>query len=246
MNATGEQDLQKRLDQAEQALERSERRATASQYSGAIMHEVNNPLEAINNLVFLTQLQTDNPAQVIKNMQIIELQLDAIGRLTRRSLNYYREQDEAKEFDLVEIVESSLKLHDEKIVRHGVQVERRFSRPILVCVFGNEILQVLSNLVLNALAAMPREQGRLIIRVDANSRSNFITVSDNGHGIPDGLIKELFRPYVTGKSSGTGLGLWLSQRIIVRHQGTLRFRTSQHPDRCGTSFRISLPLRHAA
>jgi signal transduction histidine kinase len=241
MQDTGPKTVEERLAQAEQALERSERLAVASRYAGAIVHEVNNPLEAITNLVYLTKAQKDDPNQVYENMLIIEEQLRTLGRVTNQALTFHREQAEAKDFNLVEIAESALKLHADKLIRHGITVERRFLGPAIARVYGSEILQVVSNLILNAVEALPRGQGRLCVRVGRHSQSVHITISDNGPGIPERFAARLFEPYVTSKISGTGLGLWLSKRIVSKHRGTLRFRTSQKAHRRGTAFRISLP-----
>jgi signal transduction histidine kinase len=241
MEKANEQTLQERLNQAERALERSERLALANRYAGAIMHEVNNPLEAITNLVYLTKIQKGDPKQVFENMLVIEGQLETLGRVTSQALTFHREQAEAKEFDLVDIAESALRLHADKLSRHQINIDRQFQGPARATVFGSEILQVLSNLILNAVDALPRDEGRISIRVKRSGQLVHILVSDNGEGIPDDFSSRLFEPYVTSKISGTGLGLWLSQRIISKHRGTLRFRTSQRKSRTGTSFRISLP-----
>jgi signal transduction histidine kinase len=239
-------EMQRRLEQAEQALERSERLAVASRYASAIMHEVNNPLEAMTNLVYLTKTQPENAHVVYQNMLTIEEQLAAIARVTKQALTFHREQKEAGDIDLVEIAESALKLHDDKLRRHGVTVNRDFRGPASTCGFGSEILQVLSNLILNAVDAVPRESGKVSICVEVRGELAHVTITDNGAGIPDEFAARLFEPYVTSKSSGTGLGLWLSKRIITKHNGTLDFRTSREEGQKGTSFDISLPVSKAA
>jgi signal transduction histidine kinase len=246
MKDVGYEVLLERLAQAERALERSERLAVASRYAGAIMHEVNNPLEAITNLVYLTKVQKDSPKQVLENMLIVEKQLETLGRVTSQALTFQREQKEAKDFDLIDIAESALKLHADKLTRHGVTVDRRLRGPALACVYSSEIFQVLSNLILNAIDSFPTREGRICLSIKAGSASVHVTISDNGPGIPDEFAIRLFEPYVTSKSSGTGLGLWLSKRIITKHGGTLRFRTSQKLHKSGTSFRITLPATKAA
>jgi signal transduction histidine kinase len=80
------------------------------------------------------------------------------------------------------------------------------------------------------------------VRPDKNRKVAHITISDNGHGIPPSVRKRLFEPYVTTKSSGTGVGMWLSKRIVDKHRGTIRFRSSHEPGKSGTTFRISLPI----
>jgi signal transduction histidine kinase len=231
--------LRLRLDQCEQALQRCEQLAVASRYAGAVMHEVNNPLAAIANLVFLTKLQAANRAQVLENMDVIETQLLTLGNVTRRVLAFHRDQGEATESDLIEIVESALKLHSERLLSSKVSLRRDFRGPAIVSVFGGEILQLISNLLLNALEALPSEQPKLCVRVQARPNAVHITVSDNGTGMPSHVRKTLFEPYVTTKQTGTGLGLWLSQRIVDKHRGRICVRTSQREGRRGTTFRLS-------
>jgi signal transduction histidine kinase len=246
MDDLDEQILRQRLDQAERALERSERLGVASRYAGAIIHEVNNPLEAITNLVYLTKIQRNDSQQVLENMLVIEQQLQTLGRVTNQALTFHREHAEAKEFDLVDIAESALKLHADKLSRQGIAVDRRFRGPAVATVYASEILQVVSNLILNAVDALPSKHGRLCVSVTARSQSVHITIADNGRGIPEPFASRLFEPYLTSKTSGTGLGLWLSKRIVTKHKGTLRFRTSQRDSKTGTAFRISLPSSIAA
>jgi C4-dicarboxylate-specific signal transduction histidine kinase len=242
MDKASQTDLEQRLRQVEGALERCQRIALASCFAGAVMHEVNNPLEAITNLVYLTKTRKDDPALVSENMGIIEQQLAVLSKVTTQALTFHRTHAEAQDWDLVAIAESALKLHADKITQHGVTVDSRLQRPAVTLAFGTEILQVVSNLILNALDALPRENGRLSFRVRTHGKAIHITLSDNGSGMPAHVAGRLFEPYITTKTQGTGLGLWLSQRIIVKHGGTLRFRTSQKPGRTGTTFRVTLPL----
>lgn len=238
--------IEDRLREAEKALERSERLAVASRYASAIMHEVNNPLEAITNLVYLTKAQKDEPEQVLQNMLIIEEQLETLGRVTSQALTFHREQPEARDFDLAGIAESALKLHSDKLMRHGVRIHRQFRGPAIAKVYGSEILQVVSNLILNAIDVLPHGEGLIQIRVKSCHQCVHLTVTDNGPGIPELLETTLFDPYITSKASGTGLGLWLSRRIVNKHHGSLHFRTSRKAKCSGTTFRLTLPAQKAA
>ena len=241
MSSTGPEDLQEKLARVERALERSERMALASRFAGAIMHEVNNPLEAITNLVYLAKEQRRDPDQVLEYMVTIEKQLQVLGRVTSQALSYHREQAEPKAFDLVSIAQAALKLHADKLARHGVAVERDFRGPAVTDVRANEILQVISNLILNAVDALPRDAGRISIRAGCCSGCVYLAVADNGSGIHPSYANRLFEPYLTSKPAGTGLGLWHSRRLVEKHHGALRFRTSQQAGRQGTTFRINLP-----
>ena len=238
-------ELKERLVRVEESLRQSERHAIAGRYAGAVMHEVNNPLEALNNLVYLTQRESHHAEQVRKNMHDAEAQLERLGEITRKTLSYYREQSEAKDFDLVEIAESALRIHAHRFSANSVVVRRHFPQPVVTKVFAGEILQVFSNLILNALDALPETNAVLWMRVRMLGQRGHIIVADNGRGIHPSMHNTLFEPYVTTKSSGTGIGLWLSKRIIDKHRGTIRFRSSQAPGRSGTIFRLSLPLGQA-
>lgn len=246
VNERDQQILQERVDRAERALERCERVSIASRYASVVMHEVSNHLESITNLVYLTRLDAAIPDQVKGNLESIDEQLEIIGRVARQSLSFHRDQAEMKDVDLAEITRSVLKLHAAKILKHGVEIETHFVNTSIAHVFEGEIFQVISNLLLNALDAVQPRNGRLSIRVRALRDSVHIVVSDNGQGIPNELVKTLFEPYTTSKHTGTGLGLWLSKRIVERHKGTIRFKTSRLAHRSGTSFCVSLPIALAA
>jgi signal transduction histidine kinase len=238
---TNEQ-LLERLRLAEESLRRSERLAIAGRFAGAIVHEVNNPLEALNNLIYLTKQQAQHPDHVRRNMLVAETQLNRLGEITRKTLSFYREQSEAKQFDLVEIAESALRIHAHRLSSGSIELRKDLPEQLMVKAMGGELLQVFSNFILNAMDALPEKDAVLCFRIHSDKERAHITISDNGHGIHPSVRKRLFEPYVTNKSSGTGVGLWLSKRIVDKHQGTIRFRSSHQPGKSGTTFRVSLPI----
>jgi signal transduction histidine kinase len=203
---------------------------------------VNNPLEALTNLVYLTKQEAHDPDYVRRNMLVAETQLDRLGEIARKTLSFYREQSEAKEFDLVEIAESALRIHAHRLSAGSVELRKDLPEKLMVRALGGEILQVFTNFILNAIDAMPENGAVLCLRMRTDKERAHITISDNGHGIPPSIRKSLFEPYVTHKSTGTGVGLWLSKRILDKHKGTIRFRSSHEPGKSGTTFRVSLPL----
>lgn len=234
--------LLERLRKAEEALHRSERLAVASRYAGAVMHEVNNPLEALTNLVYLTKQSPRDASSVLENMRIAESQLLRIGEITRITLNFYREQAEAKDLDLVEIAESALVIHSRRAQTQKVEVRKEMKGPATARVFAGEILQVVSNLIINALDAAPRTGGVLSLRVRTLAGKVHISVTDNGSGIAPSMAKVLFNAHQTTKSHGTGLGLWLSKSIAEKHRGTLRYSCEKRAGKTGTTFKLSLPI----
>ena len=231
-----------KVQQLEAALERCERFGLANRYASAIMHEVNNPLEAIANLVYLTKVQSHNPVVVAQNMETVEQQLAVLIRVTSQALAFHRKENDSREWDLAEIATSAIKLHAGKINSRGGSVHTKFHDSSPVRVKGSEILQVISNLILNAIDAMPTEDGHIHLRVKRRGRFMHLLVADNGSGIPSHIAPRIFEPYMTSKPQGTGLGLWLSKRIITAHEGRFAVRTTQREGRRGTAFRISIPL----
>jgi signal transduction histidine kinase len=234
-------DVSERLRVAEEALQRSERLAVASRYAGAVMHEVNNPLEALTNLVFITKQSVHDPQTVLKSMELAESQLRRLGEITRKTLSFYREQSEAKEFDLVEIAESALQIHAHRASRQNITVHMETDGPAYAQIYATEILQVLSNLIINSYDALPEKGGTVCLRVKNRAGKIHITIADNGKGIEPHIYKNIFQAHNTSKNTGTGLGLWLSHGIAKKHQGSMSCRSSVTQGKRGTTFRLSLP-----
>jgi signal transduction histidine kinase len=208
------------------------------------MHEVNNPLEALTNLVYLTQRTPQDTSAVLENMRIAESQLLRLGEITRTTLSFYREQAEATDFDMVKIAESALLIHARRARSQKVEVHKELKGPAMARVFAGEILQVVSNLIINALDAVPESGGVLSLRVRTLNGQVHISVSDNGSGIDSSMSKVLFEAHQTTKKHGTGLGLWLSKNIAERHKGTIAYRCKKRPGKTGTTFKLSLPISH--
>jgi signal transduction histidine kinase len=236
------EELAARLSIAEESLRKYQRLAVAGRYAGAVIHEVNNPLAAIGNLVFLTMTKPDDAHQVREHMQVIESQLRRLGEITRKSLAFYREEAEPKAFDLVDIAETAIRLHLHGLPAGRVTVTKQFPEAVSAHGREGEILQVLSNLVLNAVDALPEQDAKFRIRIRVAGKLVRIAIADNGQGIPTALRASLFKPFATGKGKGTGIGLWLSKQIMDRHGGTIRFRSSQRAGKRGTVFLLTLPM----
>ena len=241
------QQIEKRLQVMERDLEQYAQLAVVNQFASALMHEINNPLEAMINLVYLLQREDPLPERAEKRLQDLEAQLEILTHVARSSLSFHRGQAVAKEFDLISVAESALRLHLARISERNVEVCRQFPDRAICHGFSGELLQVVSNLILNALDAVPEQaSASLHVRIRHGERYVHLTVADNGAGVPEHVHATLFQPHVTSKQNGTGLGLWLSERILARHRGMIRMRTSRTPGRSGTVFRISLPQTKAA
>ena len=228
----------------EQALLRSERLATAGRLAASIAHEINNPLEALTNLLFLAKLDETVPGNTRSLLEVADKELQRLSHIAARSLKFYRQRTAPASTSLEDLIESVLFFNEPAMRLHGIAVERRFRpAPHVLCLPG-EIQQVFTNLIGNALEALP-EGGQLIVGVrparDAAGRDGVrVTVADRGYGMNRQTLTNLFHPFVTTKGdSGTGLGLWVSKGIVEKHQSKIAVRSRQ--DR-GTVFRLFFPL----
>lgn len=234
--------LQDRVAQLEHVVQECERLSVANRYAAAIMHEVNNPLEALTNIAYLMELEA-LPPTASSYLDLMKEQIAVLTAVTRPSLAYYKDQRRTKSVDLVHMVESIRKLHEKRMRECGVEFSHLCPESAPCQVVGSEMLQVLSNLVLNAVDAIDTsKQGTNIhIRIRRSGDVVRVIVADNGPGVPEHLEDTLFEAYATTKQHGTGLGLWITRRIVEKHKGSIRARTCRRQGRTGTAFRIVLP-----
>ncbi|HTF65615.1 MAG TPA: HAMP domain-containing sensor histidine kinase [Edaphobacter sp.] len=215
--------------------------AAAGQFAAAIMHEINNPLEAISNLVYLLGIEAKNPEMVQEYSRQISEQLATVIQIARGTLSFYRSPDTMEAIDMAALADAAVRVHQPKLSAKRVGLVQEIPANATVMGHAGEILQVLSNLLSNSIDALPLN-GKLTIRVRKYRKEIHLTIADNGHGIPAAIREHIFDPFfTTKKDQGTGLGLAISKGIIERHRGSIRVRSSIRLGETGTSFRISLP-----
>lgn len=235
---------------AQEALLRSEKLAVTGRLAASIAHEINNPLEAITNLIFL--MQGDLSEQQRKMfLEDAEQELARVTEITKQTLRFYREPAQPLATDIAPVLDSVIKLNASRMATTGITVEREvLSEPEEVRVLSTpgELRQVLANLIGNAIDAM-RRGGRLRIRVSDHQgfegsvrRWVRVTVADTGTGITPEVLPSIFEPFVTTKGeTGTGLGLWVTSEIIKKNGWKIRVRSCRTPGRTGTAFAILIP-----
>jgi len=210
------------------------------------MHEVNGPLEAIFNLNYLARINANDAARVRHYSDLIEEQLGALKSISRQTLSFYHSQEALESVPIATVVEAALRIHRSKIAAKEIRVFKKLPAEVIVECHAGTILQVFSNLIGNALEAMP-VRGILQVRARCADGSAHFLVADNGHGIPAGIRLRIFEPFFsTKKEHGTGLGLAITKAVLERHCGRIKCRTSAETGLNGTVFRVSLPLRSAA
>jgi signal transduction histidine kinase len=230
--------VRERLTQTEQALERSERLAISGRFAAVVIHEINNPLEAIANLAFLLKTQPLSD-EGLRFVQMMEEQLLRISTITRQTLRFNRTAERPLSADLVELIRIAVRTYSRGISEKQLKLELDLPSFAVCEVYPGELTQAVSNLISNAIDASELG-GRLQIRLRSRLASFFITVCDSGSGVPETMRNVIFDAFATGKESGNGLGLWICRRIVEKHGGHILWRTSTRPERHGTAFRISL------
>jgi PAS domain S-box-containing protein len=238
-------DIQDRKD-SEAALQKSERLALAGQLAAGIAHEINNPLEAVTNLIYLlsTRVTDDESRQYCS---LAQRELTRVTEISGQTLRFYRKSTKPVETEVSELLDSLLHLFHPKFSRRNLQVQIDLRRAPKILAFPNELRQLFANLISNAIDATP-PGGRL--RVAARPARNWgtesqrgvcVVVADTGSGIPEHIEQRIFEPFVTTKGdAGTGLGLWVCDDIVKRHGGNLRLKT-RTGGRSGTVFSVFLP-----
>ena len=239
-------DITARL-QAEEALRKAERLAAMGRVAGIVAHEINNPLEAISNAFYLLKdhPSLDDEARALAKMG--EQELSRLSHITRQTLSFYRESQQAVAVCLADLVDDVLELQSRPLQLQGIKLEKEYLSKAVVQGFPVELKQVFLNLIGNAIQAMP-SGGRLRVRVHDSSAVNggnsgtCVSVIDTGMGIRPEQAKRLFEPFFTTKSTkGTGLGLWISKGIVQKYDGTLRFRSFLRPSGNATCFSVFIP-----
>jgi PAS domain S-box-containing protein len=237
---------------AEAALIQSEKLAAVGRLASSISHEINNPLEAITNLLYLIGLSEDLPESTRQYLQTAQSELSRVCQIATQTLRFHRQAVRATRVSAADLVDAVLNLYQGRLANSHIRVDARYATSATILCFENDIRQVLNNLIANALDAMRASGGRLIVR--AHDATNYspgqvqprngirITIADTGHGMSPTVKARLFEPFYTTKDlNGTGLGLWISAGIVTRHQGKLTYRSSEHPLRRGTIFSLFLP-----
>lgn len=228
------------MSQLEAALRRNEKLALVGRITASVMHEINNPAEAITNLVYLISTSADNPELVRSLVGQIDEQLLRIQYVARQTLSFFRENPQRQNTDLVSIVETAIRFHRDALIDKKIKVRKQLPPSLITPIYPGDFLQLVSNLLGNAIDAIS-DGGDLCIRLRPSQNAIRLTIADNGCGIPRALRAHLFEPFQSGKAeNGNGLGLWICKSVADRLGGRISWRTSTAQGRHGTAFSISL------
>ena len=231
----------------EQSLLQAEKIAATGRMAATIAHEINNPLEAVMNLLYLLRPKiTDDDGRGF--LATAEDELGRVSHIAKQTLGYYRENAAASPASVGDIAEHALTIYEPRCTAAGITVRRSLGPSTKVVLRRGEMMQVVSNLIANAISAMP-VGGTLSVSVcDASSPEDgvVLTVEDDGLGIAPKDLPKVFDAFFTTRATvGTGIGLFIAKQFVEGHGGRIAIESSCESDRHGTTVRVFLPLHTA-
>ncbi len=235
---------------SEDALRKAEKLAVTGRLAASIAHEINNPLEAITNILFLLKNFSGLQDEASNYVSMAEYEVRRISEITQQTLRFYRQPTMPARTKMSELLGSVLSLYQGRFNSLNLQIERDYDPELDLFCYAGEIRQVLANMVGNSIDAS-QHGGRLIVRArrscgwkDPQQRGLRFTVADNGVGMDAEARKRAFEAfYTTKENTGTGLGLWVSLEILNKHHGTVHLysRTAADGKTSGTVFQFFIP-----
>ena len=230
-----------------------EKFAATGRLAGTIAHEINNPMEAIKNSIFLLKGQVSKRGEPVYD--ILRSETERVARIVRQMLGLYRHSEQVGPVDINSVVEDTLALFTRQLERGGIEVRKELGKLPMIVGSGDQVRQVVSNLVVNAkdgMLAAAEHNGNMAWNPILHLRTRHlpapdgihgfvrILVADNGTGIPPEMLQTVFEPFFSTKGEkGTGLGLWIVKGIVENHGGKMRVRSQVGK---GTTFKIDLPV----
>jgi signal transduction histidine kinase len=222
----------------------AEKIAATGRMAATIAHEINNPLEAVMNLMYLLRPMIVDPAGV-SYFQSVETELGRVSHIAKQTLGYYHEHAVASSASIGEIVLHAITIYEPRCIANGIEIRRAINSPRRIVLRRGEMMQVVSNLIMNSIYAM-QAGGVLSISVEdaAKSRDGIVlTVEDNGVGIAESDLPRVFEAFFTTRSTvGTGIGLFVAKQFVEGHGGQIEIESRQNAEDHGTTVRVYLPI----
>ncbi len=241
-------DTQRRRSEA--TLVRAEKLAATGRMAATLAHEINNPLEAAMNLLYLAQRAPGLPTEAESQIKAAHAQLEFAAHASRRTLTMYRADLTPTAAQLEEVLNEVVSFYEGRLRSRGINLVREYELNHSVITNAADMRQVFTNIISNAFDAcgtgdtITLRTARLLDRYGDRA---IVTVEDTGPGISEENRRRLFEPFFTTKPAvGTGLGLWVSKQIVEKNGGRLELSTETAPTHHGTRVSMLLPMRKAA
>jgi two-component system, NtrC family, sensor kinase len=231
-------DYVRRIEESQRALIQAEKMATAGRMTASIAHEINNPLQSVQNCLHLAARQDIAPDMRQKYFEMTQSELERLMKTVQRMLEFYRPNVTRERVAVIDVLDSALSLLGSQLRERQIRVTTSWAKDIPdISAVSSQVQQVFINLILNAFDAMPKG-GELVISVCQAKENVEIDFQDSGPGVPEEIQSSIFEPFTSTKEKGTGLGLSVSYGIIVSHGGNLELINNSKPGAC---FRVTIP-----
>ena len=229
---------------SQEVLRKTEKLAAAARLAATVAHEINNPLEAVGNLIYLAKATAGMPEVATQHLTLAESELERVSHITRQTLGFYHETNAPDRVEVPALVESVLKLYANKFRSKHIVVACDLGECPPIQGWPGELKQLISNLISNAADAVSAN-GTLKVKLSCvqNHDGNQVqlVIEDDGPGIAKEHISRIFEPFFTTKKDvGTGLGLWVAREIAERHGGAIQVQSRTDPTSHGTVFTVLL------
>ena len=234
------------LKRTEATLRVAEKVAVTGRLAAAIAHEINNPLAAVTNLLYLAQASPTLAPEVRDYVTLAQRELARVAHIVKQTLSFYQTEATPVLVELRELIESAMDVCATQAEKRGIRIAKEYLPVKRIKVYANEVRQLVCNILLNAIEAAKHG---VSIRVyesqdwrDPLVQGVRISIADDGPGIPRENRDQIFEPFFTTKGvKGTGLGLWVGRNIVQKHGGEIHVRTCHWTEASVTCFSVFLP-----
>lgn len=227
---------------AESAVLRSEKLAAMGRLASTVAHEINNPLEAVTNLLYLVRNE-DLPETARGYLETAERELARLGNITRLTLGFVRTNASSSSVEIARIVDDVLSIFQHRLDTRRVAVERLYEPGVFIDIPPHELRQIATNLVANATDAVPLGSAQIAITICRIAETAVLVIQDNGPGIDAVHLPRIFEPFFSTKQEvGTGIGLWVTRELVEKNGGCISVESSPHAEGFRTAFRIEFPF----
>jgi len=228
----------------ERLLIQSEKLAATGRMAATIAHEINNPLDAVMNLVYLARTSMPANSKALRYLLTAERELERVSHIARQTLGYYRDPGPPSEVRLEQLLEEVLGVYHSKLIAGDVAVDCAFSHQRTIRASRDELMQIFANLILNAVDAMPAGGVLSIKTREILDEGIEISVIDRGTGIAAENIGRVFEPFFSTKGQrGTGIGLWVARQLLEKRGGSINLHSSTEFPLSGTTVSVFISFQ---
>jgi PAS domain S-box-containing protein len=227
----------------EAALLRAEKLAAMGRLASTVAHEINNPLEAVTNLLYLVRCDHSIQPLTQTYLATAERELSRLSNITRLTLGFVRTSGSVTETSIATILDEVLSIFQHRLESNSILVERDYQPGVHVRIAPHELRQIATNLIANASDAIGHIGGRIRITIASSGPHAILSVEDTGSGIAPSNLTRIFEPFFSTKEEvGTGIGLWVTRELVEKNSGTISVQSGDLPNGLHTRFRVDFPL----